>query len=157
PTFLPDGNVVLVGMSPGRTTTEAGIGVVDLRTRTLKRIVSVGQSPGSFNGLEARFIAPNRLVYRPAIERGAQSAPELRGVGFEPSRLETVGSPVSIDEPVFITPFGGYTDYDVAQNGTLVYVAGSARPNARQLVWVNRDGREEPIDLPARAYTYPNF
>src|SRR5262249_32895783 len=55
PTFLPDGNVVLVGMSPGRTTTEAGIGVVDLRTRTLKRIVSVGQSPGSFNGLEARF------------------------------------------------------------------------------------------------------
>jgi len=158
PMFLPDGNAVLVGMSPTAATRDAGIGVVDLRTRTQKRIMSIAPSAGlSIVGLLARFIAPNRLIYRPAIELGAKSAPALRVVGFDLSKLETVGAPVAIDEPVFITPFGGYADFDVAQNGTLVYVASSARPNVRQLAWVNRDGREEPIDLPARAYTYPNF
>src|SRR5262249_20754605 len=157
PVFLPDGNAVLVGMLPRRPTEEASIGIIDLRTKAQKLIVSVGLSTGLFSGLQARFITPNRLIYPAAIEPGARSAPALRMVGFDPSRLETVGSPVAIDEPVFIAPFGGYPDFDVAQNGTLVYVARLAQPNVRRLVWVNRDGREEPIDLPARAYTYANF
>jgi serine/threonine-protein kinase len=58
---------------------------------------------------------------------------------------------------VFVNSFGGHADFDVAANGTLVFVDRSARPNARRLVWVARDGREEPIDLPARAYTYPSM
>jgi serine/threonine-protein kinase len=43
----------------------------------------------------------------------------------------------------------------LARNGTLVYVAGtSADTGNRTLVWVDRSGREEPIAVPPRAYTY---
>lgn len=51
---------------------------------------------------------------------------------------------------------GGHTVLDMAENGTLVYVAATAQPNVRRLAWVDRDGREEPIAVPPRAYTYPN-
>jgi serine/threonine protein kinase len=158
PSFLPGGKAVLVGVAPRRSgTAEAGIGVVDLQTGVLKMVVPLGPSPGGVNGLVARFIAPRHLIYRPQIEPGARSAPALRVIGFDLTRLETVGTAAVLDEPVFITAFGGYADFDVAQNGTLLYVSAAASPEVRRLVWVDRSGREEPIDLPARAYTYPNF
>jgi serine/threonine-protein kinase len=49
-------------------------------------------------------------------------------------------------------------DFDVADNGTLVYVpeGGSAVPE-RTLAWVNRQGKEEPIPVPPRAYLYPRI
>jgi len=129
--------------------------LLDLQTRALKMLVHLGPSPGGLNGLGARFVPPNHLIYRPALEPGARSAPALRVIGFDLRRLETVGTPTAIDEPVFITDFGGYADYDVALNGTLVYVPATRSFLARRLAWVQRDGTEAPIDLPARAYTYP--
>jgi serine/threonine-protein kinase len=153
PSFLPTGNAILVGVA---SPTQSGIGIVDPRTGALKLIVPMPSSSTDEFGLQARFVAPNRLIYRSALEPGAQS-PALHVVGFDAGRLETVDRSVAIEEPVFVSPFGGFADFDLAENGTLVYVASSARPNVRRLVWVNRDGREEPIDLPERAYTYPNF
>jgi serine/threonine-protein kinase len=152
PSFLPAGNAILVGVA---SPTRSGIGIVDLRTGALKLIVQIPAITDEF-GLQARFVAPNRLIYRAAMEPGAE-APALRVVGFDVGRLETVDQSVAVEESVFVSPFGGFADFDVAENGTLVYVASSARPNARRLVWVTREGREELIDLPERAYTYPNF
>jgi serine/threonine-protein kinase len=157
PAFLPGGNVVLVATWLNSATgDDAGIGVVDLRTHTYKRLVPI-RSPGSVTiGLQARFVPPDHLVYRATIDAGGEVG-TLHAVGFDPNRLETEGIPVPIDESVFVNSFGGHADFDVAANGTLVFVDRSARPNARRLVWVARDGREEPIDLPARAYTYPSM
>jgi serine/threonine-protein kinase len=157
PSFLPGGNVVLAAMwLNSATDDDAGIGIVDLRTHTYKRLVPI-RSPGSVTvGLQARFVPPDHLVYRASINAGAETG-MLHAVGFDPNRLETVGTPVPIDESVFVNSFGGHADFDVAANGTLVFVDRSARPNARRLVWVARDGREEPIDLPERAYTYPSI
>ena len=46
----------------------------------------------------------------------------------------------------------GNANYGVSANGTLAYTVGSAA--ARTLVWVDRRGREEAINIPSRAYVY---
>ena len=48
----------------------------------------------------------------------------------------------------------GAVNYAVSQTGTLVYVpALVAGPPTRSLLWLDRQGRQEPIDAPRRAYT----
>jgi Tol biopolymer transport system component len=50
-------------------------------------------------------------------------------------------------------------EFAVAADGTLVYLdapAGRA-VGARTLVWVDRQGREEPLLAPPRAYAYPQL
>jgi eukaryotic-like serine/threonine-protein kinase len=42
--------------------------------------------------------------------------------------------------------------FDIAADGTLVYQPRSARPAARTLVWVDRQGREEAAPIPPRPY-----
>jgi serine/threonine-protein kinase len=155
PTFLPDGHTVLVGFG-ATPTSDGGIGIVDLRTGVQKLVLSVGRAPGLLTGLTGRFVEPGYLVYRAALSPGTQSTSGLRVIKFNLERMETVGSPTVLDEPIYTTDFGGNADFDVAENGTLVYVSTAAQPNARRAVWVHRDGGDDPIDLPARAYTYPN-
>jgi serine/threonine-protein kinase len=156
PTFLPDGHTVLVGFG-ATATSDGGIGIVDLRTGVQKLVLAIGRGSGSLIGLTGRYVEPGYLVYRTALSAGTQSTSGLRVIKFNPERMETIGSPTVLDEPIYTTDFGGNADFDVAQNGTLVYVSTAAQPNARRPVWVHRDGSEEPIDLPARAYTYPNI
>jgi serine/threonine-protein kinase len=45
-------------------------------------------------------------------------------------------------------------NYAVAADGTLVYPLGESLGGRRTLVWVDRDGREEALAVPARAYAY---
>ena len=53
----------------------------------------------------------------------------------------------------------GAANYAVAGNGTLIYLTGapSRTGSRRSLVWVTREGREEPITAPERAYLYPRL
>jgi Tol biopolymer transport system component len=46
-------------------------------------------------------------------------------------------------------------DYSISSNGTLVYVSASPRQFESQLVWVDRQGRVQPIGAPLRAYSNP--
>ena len=55
-----------------------------------------------------------------------------------------------------MTAASGAADFDVANDGTLVYVA-SVPMDARMLVWVDRQAHEVPIRAPARAYVYPRI
>jgi WD40-like Beta Propeller Repeat len=53
-------------------------------------------------------------------------------------------------------------NFDIARDGTLVYVPGAAAGTAgtvalRTLVWVDRQGREESISATPRAYSYPRI
>ena len=70
-------------------------------------------------------------------------------------RLEVLGTPTPV-LPQVMTLRSGTAEFDIARDGTLVYVpAGPASPT-RTLVWVDRQGREEPVKgAPARAYTVP--
>ena len=54
----------------------------------------------------------------------------------------------------------GAANYDVSAQGTLAYVTGvtgDAFAQLRSLVWVNRQGREEPLDAPPRSYASPRL
>jgi Tol biopolymer transport system component len=147
PTVAPGKRALFVAMT-GPT---PGIGVIDLDRGTSKLLIPGPRPRG------ARYVPSGHLVYTLGASDDAQSVWRLRMVRFDLERLEVVGTPTPIEEPIFVSPFGGSANFDVSASGTLVYVSAVVRPNARRLVWVNRDGREEPIDLPARAYTYPTI
>jgi serine/threonine-protein kinase len=147
PEFLPGGQALLVTIieaGTGGNLNQAQIAVLDLRTNTLTVLLR--------GGTHAHYVSPGYLVYDVG---GA-----LYAVGFDLVRLRLVGTPVPVADGVFTTAFGGM-DAVVAGNGTLVYVPGSAVQLGgiqRSLVWVGRDGREEPVaNVPLRTYVYPRL
>ena len=71
---------------------------------------------------------------------------------FDLERLEVTTDPVPILEGV-VTNGTGAADFDIAQDGSLVYVEGSDA-SATELVWVDRQGNEEPLPAPPRVYEH---
>jgi serine/threonine-protein kinase len=94
--------------------------------------------------MNAHYISSGHLVY------GA--AGTLRAVPFDLARLAVIGTPVPV-VPQVLTKNVGAVDFDVASNGVLVYVSGVWRGQAPQvLVWVDRQGQEQAVNLPAQPY-----
>ena len=85
------------------------------------------------------------------------AAGTLRGVAFDLRRLKVVGTSVPVLSPIVTLPTGT-AEFDVADDGTLVYLSGGAGTAQRTLVWVDRQGHEEPIKAAApRFYGYPRL
>jgi serine/threonine-protein kinase len=101
-------------------------------------------------GSHARYVPSGHLVY------GA--AGTLRAVAFDPATLATRGTPVPVVSDVVVKSTGG-VDAAMADDGTLAYVQGAAAGGDadRTLVWVDRSGREVPLDLPAGRYFDPEL
>ena len=137
PAFLPGGQAVLFTIINAGGIDNAEIAVLDLKTGAQKVLLRGGSAP--------RYLPSGHLVY------GA--AGSLRAVAFDLERLEVLGTPVPVVPELLTTPTGA-ADFDVASDGTLVYVRGGLQEPARALVWVDREGREEPIQVPVRAYQY---
>ena len=99
-------------------------------------------------GGDARYVSTGHLVY---FAEGA-----LRAVRFDLKRLEINGSAVPV-VPALAATGGNAGDFDVAENGTLVYTPqqeGASAP--RTMTWVDRQGKEEAITAEPRAYCYPD-
>jgi serine/threonine-protein kinase len=143
PEFLPAGRAVLFTITPTTGGIEnSRIAVLDLRTGTQKILV-----PG---GSHAHYVS-DHLVYG--------VAGTLRAVAFNLSRLEVTGTPIPVLAQV-VTTNTGAADFDVAHDGTLVYVLPSASIGTLApwtLVWVDRQGREEPLKTPMRPYADPRI
>jgi serine/threonine-protein kinase len=89
-------------------------------------------------GSDARLLSTGHLVYT--------RSGTLFAVAIDPKRFELNGSPVPMVE-------GVVAQFDVADNGTLVFMPGTpADSPKRTLVWVDRQGREEPLSAKPRAY-----
>jgi eukaryotic-like serine/threonine-protein kinase len=76
-------------------------------------------------------------------------------VPFSPSRLAVLGPAVPVVTRL-ITTAAGAGSFAVAADGTLVYAddpSASSYNAARSLVWVDREGKEEPIAVPPRLYS----
>ena len=102
------------------------------------------------SGYNARYAASGHLVY--ALSGVLMATP------FDLDRLEITGSTVPILEDVAGDIIGGHVSYDLALDGSLVYLTGSARARMRRtLVWVDRDGREEALSAEPRSYIYPRI
>ena len=142
PQVLPGGQAVLFTITTGGGGPDAAqIAVLDLTTREQKVLIR--------SGSQARYVPTGHLVY------GVPGA--LWAVAFDLRRLEVVGRPVPVLEQV-ITTFVGVADWSISDDGTLVYVPGVAQAAPTStLVWVDRQGREEPLKAPPRAYVYPRL
>src|SRR5262249_11223226 len=98
-------------------------------------------------GTDGQYVETGHIVY--AVSGS------LRAVPFDMTRLEVQGDTVPVVEQV--TTLGtGAADFRVARRGTLVYLPGGTPDSAgfgRSLAWMTRDGREEILSAPPRAYS----
>jgi serine/threonine-protein kinase len=136
PAALPGGRALLFVIQSfgGGSNTVA---LLDLQTGQHVSLVRGGSSP--------QYVASGHLLY--ATDGG------LTAVRFDAARRAVVGEPVPMPESVSVARNGG-ANTDIAADGTLVFLPGSA-PTAllNSLVWVDRQGRETPLGAPPRAYT----
>ena len=143
PQFLPGSQAVLFTITSTTSGIDASqVAVLDLRTGTTKILVR--------GGSQAQYVRSGHLVYA--------AAGTLRAIAFDVNRLEAIDTAVPVLAQVTTLPTGT-AEFDVASDGTLVYVSGGAGvAPGRTLVWVDRKGHEEPVKAaPARAYTYPRL
>jgi hypothetical protein len=130
PEFLPGGEAVLFTIDPLTGGPDnAQVAVLDLKTGASKVLVR--------GGSHAHYVPTGHLVYG--------VAGTLRAVPFDLERLEVIGTPALVLEGVWTTPSGA-ANIAVAANGSLVYVAGLARPASRNTIAsVDRQGRVSPL------------
>lgn len=62
---------------------------------------------------------------------------------FDPASV-TLGAPVPLLEGVRLVPV---PDIAIGRDGSLLYIAGELDPYGERLVWVERDGSVEPVDV----------
>ena len=79
----------------------------------------------------------------------------LWAVRFSAERPNLVGSPVHVLDAVQLR-HGGAADYDLADDGSLVYVPGPTERH-NTLVWVDLEGRRTPISRDRRLYSSPRI
>ena len=140
PHVLPGGRAVLFTIVTAEAIETAQIALLDLDSGEQRMLISGGSAP--------RYSPTGHIVY------GVSGT--LRTVGFDLDRLEVTNpNPVPVLDGV-ITKDSGAANFDLARDGSLVYVAGDVAQIAeRALVWVDRAGREEPLATPSVSYQRP--
>jgi Tol biopolymer transport system component len=140
PQILPDGGSVLYTAGPPSTAL----------MKIMVQPLNAGEPKELLTGMNARYLPTGHIVYQLA------DSENLFAIPFDLERLEVAGGPIPIVEGVFIST--GVRQYAVSNSGTLVYMpGGGATAPTRTLVWVNRDGEEEPLAAPANVYAYPKI
>lgn len=98
-------------------------------------------------GINAHYSPSGHLVY---TRSGA-----LLAVPFDLEKLAVTGPPVPVVDGVLQSVTGGTAHFSLSPNGTLAYVAGTGVGASRLPVWVDREGRAQPLPLPPRGYLHP--
>jgi serine/threonine protein kinase/Tol biopolymer transport system component len=142
PEFLPGGKAVLFAV--GRNVADwasAQVAVQTVGTGERRNLIQGGTQP--------RYVPSGHLVY-------AQGG-SLMAVPFDPERLQIKGASVPVVEGVVQSISSGAAQYSISTTGSLVYVPGGVQGAERKLVWVDRNGAEQPFTAPAHAYESPRF
>jgi Tol biopolymer transport system component len=140
PEFLPDGKEVLFAVGTSISNwTNARVVVQSVGTARRRNLIQGGTQP--------RYAPSGHLVY-------AQGG-KLMAVPFDSQRLEVTGPAVPVVDGVLQSTYYGDAQYSVSATGSLVYVPAALQAAQRTLVWVNRNGTEQPVAAPARFYRNP--
>jgi serine/threonine protein kinase len=140
PEILPGGRAVLFTITATAGGLDAAqVAVLDLMKGSSRVLVRGGH--------HARYVPSGHLVY--------ETGGTLSAIGFDVDRLETRGTAVTVETRVGSQLRVGNGSFDVAANGTLVFVDGPDQTPAQMIVWVDRRGREEPLGAPTRPYYQP--
>ena len=134
--FLPGGTHAVFGI------TYAGQGLAGGMLATVS-LAGGTPTPLQLNGVRPRAGNGYLLFVREG---------ELLGVRWDRQRNRIVGQPVSVVRDVASRTQG--SDYDVSDDGTLVYASGSFGLRY-QLVRVDREGRETVLDREPAQYSWP--
>ena len=137
PQMLPDGETVLFTFAPPSRGRYGQIVTQSLETG--ERRVHMEGATG------ARYVPTGHLVF--------VQDETLLAVPFDLARLTVTGGPVPVVEGVAraATGFNGAAHASFSDSGSLVYVPGVAVGGPR-FVWVDREGREEPVAAESQAY-----
>ena len=149
PEFLPGGEAVLFTIRERDGAARDGsIAVLSLDTLEYQTLIE-----GGFN---AKYAPTGHIVFARA---GA-----LWAVPFDLEQLETTGAATPMVEGVLMDGTLGGVPYGFSDGGLLVYVRGGDtgagagfQTPGRNLVWVTRDGLEQPLATEQRAYFYPRL
>jgi Tol biopolymer transport system component len=142
PEFLPGGKAVLFAAGPTPNNwTNAQVAVQSVGTGERRNLVQGGTQP--------QYSPSGHLVYA--------HGGSLMVVPFDPQRLTTTGAAVPLVEGVLQSTITGAAQYNLSSTGTLVYVPGTFQSDQSKLVWVSRNGAQQPVSAPARAYRQPRL
>jgi Tol biopolymer transport system component len=81
----------------------------------------------------------------------------LMAAPFDLRRQALTGEAVPVVENVQVDPNTGAAQYGISATGSLVYVSGGSQASQSRLLWVSRDGKEQPLAAPPRAYDRPRI
>jgi serine/threonine-protein kinase len=139
PEILPGSKVALMTVASADSTSfdDANIEVVALDSGQRRVLIRGGSQP--------RYLSTGHVIYA--------RAGSLLAVPFSLQRLEVTGPPVPVLEGVSTDPVFGYAHFSVSRNGSLVYAPGGSNAHNASMVWVDRQGRAEPVADLHRAFT----
>ena len=139
PEALPGGRAVLFTVVSAGGVPNAQIAALDLQTGARKNLLR--------GGTDAIYLPTGHLLY--------SAGGSMRVVPFDADRLEIRGEPVPISEPIAVSSTGS-VNAAISRDGTMAYVPGAGMNAAeRSLLWVDRTGHEERIDVPALPFAVP--
>jgi eukaryotic-like serine/threonine-protein kinase len=136
PQLVNDGRDVLFSVRRTATTFADGQVVVQSRAGGERRVLAGA-------GMDGRVLPGNVFVYTQNSTMFAQR--------LDPQSLKPLGGAVPVLEGVRQSEATGTSHFSLSANGTLAYVPGGGA-FARELVWVDRNGREESLGAPAQGY-----
>ena len=136
PEFLPGGNAFLYA---------AGGSNPQVVVQSLTSGERHDLAPG---GLSPRYLPSGHLLY---LQGG-----NLMAAPFDPQRLQLTGAAVPVVEGVLQASVSGGAQYAISSAGSLAYIAGGVQA-AQRLVWVTRNGVEQPLPAPPHNYLNPRI
>ena len=141
PFIIPGRDAVVFTISGGLNARTSGqLAVLELDSGQVKKLGLAGFSP--------RYVSTGHLVY-------GSGDGSVRAVPFDVTELEVAGNPVPLIEGVSGKNTGA-ANFSVSDSGRLVYASGSGLDGGESsMVWVDREGLEEPLNLPPNTYLWP--
>ena len=137
PQVLPGGKAMLLTVWTGPARDNKSIQVLRLDTGSRETVANGGDT--------GRYVRSGHVLF------GRLDA--LMAVPFDVEQLTTTGAAIRTGETVRIGQEGA--SYAVSDEGTLVHLPGDEHRLDARLVWVGRDGRVEPVSLPAQDIASP--
>jgi Tol biopolymer transport system component len=142
PELLPGGKAVLFAAGTNNNNWPSAQIAVQLVGTGERRILIQG-------GMFPHYAASGHLVY-------AQGG-TLAAVPFDPQRLTVTGAAVPLVEGVLQSTVDGNAQYSFSATGSLAYIPGAVQSAQLRLVWVNRNGTEQPLAAREHAYVGPRI
>src|SRR5439155_24322496 len=143
PDFLPGGKILLLSAASNNVAYTDG--------RVAAYASGTGQRHDlNVSGLSPRYATTGHLIF---VQAGT-----LMAAPFDVKRLEVKGPAVPVVEGVLESLNTGNAQYAIsAGTGSLAYVSGGVQGAQNKLVWVSRNGMEQPVAAPARSYVFPRL